>query len=321
MSIIVCGSLAYDTLLTFPDRFAGHLLPDQLHKLSVCFLVPELRREYGGCAGNIAYNLALLGGEPLIVSAAGEDFGPYRTHLAQHGIRTDGIYEAPGRHTAQCFITSDRDDNQITAFHPGATDCAVDNPVSRHLAGATLAIVGPSGYAADLQHARQLSEHGLPYIFDPGQELPLFSHDELLEMIERAPYLTLNDYEAELMQSRTGLSLAGLADRLEALVITRGPQGSDIWANGYHHRIPVAPAARVVDPTGCGDAYRAGLLFARAQGWNWPLAGRLGALLGAIKIEHQGAQNHGFDWTTLQLRYARAFGEPWPVEAQPAAQT
>ena len=321
MTTLICGSLAFDNIMVFPDRFKNHILPEQIHILNVAFLVPEMRREYGGCAGNIAYNLMLLGGDATIMATVGEDATPYLERLDKLGLSRAHVRQVPGSFTAQAFITTDLDDNQITAFHPGATDCAVDNPVSRHLAGATLAIVGPSGYAADLQHARQLSEHGLPYIFDPGQELPLFSRDELLEMIERAPYLTLNDYEAELMQSRTGLTLAGLVDRLEALVITRGPQGSDIWANGYHHRIPVAPAARVVDPTGCGDAYRAGLLFARAQGWDWPLAGRLAALLGAIKIEHQGAQNHGFDWTTLQLRYARAFGEPWPVEAQPAAQT
>ncbi len=311
MSVLVCGSLAYDTLLTFQDSFKNHILPDQLHKLSVCFMVPQLRREFGGCAGNIGYNLRLLGGTPLIMSSVGEDFGPYRAHLQGHGLVTDHILEVPGYFTAQCFITSDRDANQITAFHPGASECATRNHV-RDVAGVRLAIVAPSGYEADLQQSRELAEAGIPFIFDPGQELPLFSRDELFEMIGLARWLTLNDYEAELMRERTGLSVAQLAERVEALVITRGGLGSEIFVDGDVIRIPAVRPAAVVDPTGCGDAYRAGLLYGLAEGWDWEACGRTASMLGAIKIASRGAQNHHFDRAQLAALHEDAFGQPWP---------
>ncbi|MGE8355304.1 MAG: carbohydrate kinase family protein [Microvirgula sp.] len=310
MSVLVCGSIAYDTLLTFQDSFSKHILPDQLHKLSVCFMVPHLRREFGGCAGNIAYNLKMLGGDPVILSSAGDDFGPYRQHLQRQGLRTDGIREIADCYTAQCFITSDRDDNQITAFHPGATDFATLNHAGQ-MPGIELAIVAPSGHQADLQHARELSAAGVPYFFDPGQELPLLSDEELCEMIERATYLALNDYEAEMMQARTGLTLSQLAGQVDALVVTRGAQGSDIYAD-RHYRIEGVPAERVVDPTGCGDAYRAGLLYGISHGLGWLASGRLASMLGAIKIASRGGQNHVFDWPGLARQYQTHFGDAWP---------
>jgi adenosine kinase len=308
---LITGSIAYDTIMVFPDRFRNHLLADQLHILNVCFLTPEMRREYGGTAGNIAYNLKLLGGEPLLMATVGEDIEPYLARLAELGIEAALLRRIPGQFTAQAFITTDLDDNQITAFHPGAMNFSHHNHVTPQL-GAGLAIIGPDGKQGMLQHARECAAHGVPFLFDPGQGLPMFSRDELLEMVRLADYLAVNDYEGKLLEEKTGRTLGELASELKALVATMGAQGSVILADGRRHEIPCVAADAVLDPTGCGDAYRAGLLYGIAHGWDWPRSGRLAAVLGAIKIEQRGAQNHRFTRQEVEARFRRAFGDsPW----------
>ena len=308
MKTLITGSIAYDTIMVFPDRFRNHLLPDQLHILNVCFLTPEMRREFGGTAGNIAYNLKRLGGDPLVMATVGEDIEPYLYRLHRLGIDASLLRKVPGQFTAQAFITTDLDDNQITAFHPGAMNHAHENHVDGAL-GAQLAIVAPDGKEGMLQHARECAAHGIPFLFDPGQGLPMFSGDELLEFVRLADYVAVNDYEGKMLEEKTGRSLADLAREVRALVLTLGAQGSRIYAGGAAHDIPVAKAARVVDPTGCGDAYRAGLLYGIAHGWDWPRIGRLGAVLGAIKIESRGAQNHHADRDMVEARFRASFGE------------
>lgn len=307
MRALICGSMAYDTIMVFHDRFKHHILPEQIHILNVSFLVPDMRREYGGCAGNIAYNLKLLGGEPVIMATVGEDFGPYAERLQGLGIDTHHIRVIPKTYTAQAFITTDLDDNQITAFHPGAMNLAHTNHVSE-AKDIRLAIVSPDGRQGMVEHAAQLEEAGIPFIFDPGQAMPLFDGDALMNFVRQADYLTLNDYEASLLQERTGRDLAALAREVRALVVTMGAQGSEIHADGRVHRIPPARATAVVDPTGCGDAYRAGLIYGILQGWDWPTTGRLAGLLGAIKIASRGGQNHRFDWAELSERFRQAYG-------------
>lgn len=311
MSALICGSMAFDTIMVFPDRFKHHLLPEQLHILNVSFLVPEMRRNFGGCAGNIAYNLKLLGDEPLIMATVGSDFSPYRHRLDQLGIRTDYLREISDSYTAQAFITTDLDDNQITAFHPGAMMFSHHNHVS-HAQEASLVIVSPDGRDGMLQHARETVAAGLPLMFDPGQGMPLFNGDDLNEFIELASYITLNDYEAQLIQERTQRSLGDIARDVKALIVTLGSSGSTIYAAGKTHTIPCAPVNAVVDPTGCGDAYRAGLLYGIARQWDWQTTGQLAALLGAIKIEHQGGQNHHFTRDSLAARYQAAFDQTLP---------
>jgi adenosine kinase len=311
MRTLITGSIAYDTIMVFADRFRNHLLPDQLHILNVCFLTPEMRREFGGTAGNIAYNLKQLGGEPLVMATVGEDIDPYLYRLHRLGIDATLLRKVPGQFTAQAFITTDLDDNQITAFHPGAMNYAHENHVERAL-GAQLAIVAPDGKEGMLQHARECGAHGIPFLFDPGQGLPMFSREELLEFVRLADYVAVNDYEGKLLEEKTGKTLPELARGVQALVVTLGAQGSRILAGGAEHDIPAAPAEAVVDPTGCGDAYRAGLLYGLVQGWDWPRIGRLGAVLGAIKIASRGAQNHRADRATVEARYRQAFGDsPW----------
>jgi adenosine kinase len=311
MKTLITGSIAYDTIMVFPDRFKNHLLPDQLHILNVCFLTPEMRREFGGTAGNIAYNLKQLGGDPLIMATVGEDIEPYLYRLHRLGIDAQHLRKVAGQFTAQAFITTDLDDNQITAFHPGAMNHAHENHVAAGL-GAQLAIIAPDGKDGMLQHARECAAHGIPFMFDPGQGLPMFSRDELLEFVRLADYVAVNDYEGKLLEERTGQSLRALARHVKALVVTLGAQGSRIFAGDALHEIPVAPAERVVDPTGCGDAYRAGLLYGIGQGWDWPRIGRLGAVLGAIKIASRGAQNHRVDRDLVAARARQAFGaSPW----------
>jgi len=311
MKTLITGSIAYDTIMVFPDRFRNHLLPDQLHILNVCFLTPEMRREFGGTAGNIAYNLKQLGGDPLVMAAVGEDSEPYLYRLRRLGIDTRHLKRIQGQFTAQAFITTDLDDNQITAFHPGAMNHAHANRVDASL-GAQLAIVSPDGKDGMLQHARECAAHGIPFMFDPGQGLPMFLPQELLEFVRLADYVAVNDYEAKMLEDRTGRSLEQLAREVKALVVTLGAVGSRIYAGGKQHQIPIAAPERVVDPTGCGDAYRAGLLYGIAQGWDWPRIGRLGAVLGAIKIASRGAQNHPIDRTTVEARYRQSFHEsPW----------
>ncbi len=307
MSALICGSLAYDTIMVFPDQFKNHILPDKMHILNVSFLVPRMRREFGGCAGNIAYNLKLLGGEPVPMATVGQDFAPYREHFRECEIRLDQIKELPDLFTAQAFITTDLDDNQITAFHPGAMMRSYENHV-RDVAGIRFGIVGPDGYEAMLQNATEFAECGIPFIFDPGQAMPLFNGEELTRMIEQANYVTVNDYESSLLQERTGLSIRQIAERVEAYIITRGASGSEINTRQGQTTIPAASAMRVVDPTGCGDAYRAGLIFGLMRGMDMATAGRIASLMGAIKVEHLGPQNQRFDYAGFAEQFRQQFG-------------
>jgi len=307
MRTLICGSMAYDTIMVFKDQFKNHILPDQIHILNVAFLVPDLRREWGGCAGNIAYNMRLLGGEPVIMATVGDDFAPYAERLNAQGIEQSHIQHIPGTYTAQAFITTDLDDNQITAFHPGAMNLAQQNKVES-AAGIKLGIVSPDGRQGMLDHARQFAEAGIPFIFDPGQGLPMFDGNELLNFVREADYLTCNDYEAKLLQERTGQTLEQLAKKVRALVVTLGGEGSRIYAKGQIHEVPVAKPAAVMDPTGCGDAYRAGLMVGIHKDYDWPTCGRLAGLLGAIKIAHRGGQNHSFTWDEVADRFKVAYG-------------
>ena len=311
MPILVTGSIAYDTIMVFPDRFRNHLLADQLHILNVCFLTPQMRREFGGTAGNIAYNLKLLGEAPLVMATVGEDSGPYLERLRRLDIGTALLKQIPGQFTAQAFITTDLDDNQITAFHPGAMNFAHENHITREL-GARLAIIAPDGKEGMLQHARECAEQGIDMMFDPGQGLPMFSGQELDGFLKTARYVAVNDYEGKLLQERTGRNLEELARGVQALIYTQGAKGSVILAGGKRHDIPCVEAEAVVDPTGCGDAYRAGLLYGIAHGWDWPSAGKLAALMGAIKVAQRGAQNHAPSRGEIEARFRRAFGySPW----------
>jgi adenosine kinase len=311
MSTLICGSIAYDSIMVFEGRFADHILPHQVHILNVSFLVPDMRREFGGCAGNIAYNLKMLGGEPLPMATVGSDARPYLERLDALGISRRFVRQLDGAYTAQAFITTDMDDNQITAFHPGAMNQSHLNAVPGD-GTLKLAIVAPDGRDGMLQHAQQLADHGIPFVFDPGQGLPMFSGDELLWFIQRAAYVAVNDYEAQLLAEKTGLALAELAHKVRALVATRGADGSEIHVGGEVLTIPAAPARRLVDPTGCGDAYRAGLLYGIANGLDWQVTGRLAAVMGALKIEHSGGQNHAYDRVAIVERFKEAFGyRPW----------
>ena len=307
MKTLVTGSMAYDTIMVFPDRFRNHLLADQLHILNVCFLAPEMRREFGGTAGNIAYNLKLLGEDPLLMATVGEDIQPYLYRLERLLINVTLLKQIPGQFTAQAFITTDLDDNQITAFHPGAMNHSHENHIGKDLE-AGLAIVGPDGKEGMLQHARECAAHGIPFLFDPGQGLPMFSREELLEMVKLGSYLAVNDYEGKLLEEKTGCKLEDVARELKALVRTLGAQGSVIFADGVRHEIPCVAPDAVLDPTGCGDAYRAGLLYGIARGWHWPRTGRLASVMGAIKIAHRGPQNHKPSRDQIEARYKKAFG-------------
>ena len=307
MSALICGSFAYDTIMVFNDHFKKHILPDKVHILNVSFLVPEMRREFGGCAGNIAYNLKLLGGDPLPMGTVGKDFGPYADWLDRHGLNRTHLKVLDDAYTGQAFITTDMDDNQITAFHPGAMGLSHLNKVS-DAKGVTLGIVSPDGRDGMIQHAAQFAAAGIPFIFDPGQGMPLFNGKELLAFTDQATWVTLNDYEAQLMQDRTGKTLEDLAQRVQALIVTRGAEGSHIYTHGSRLEIPVVPANEINDPTGCGDAYRAGLLYGLAHKMSWETTGRIAALIGAIKIEHHGTQNHHFSRDEFAARFKDSFG-------------
>lgn len=308
MRTLICGSLAFDSIMVFQDHFKHHILPDKIHMLNVSFLVPEMRREFGGCAGNIAYNLKLLGGEPVIMATVGDDFGVYGERLDAQGISRENIRHMPGSYTAQAFITTDLADNQITAFHPGAMNYSHENDAGK-ARDIGLGIVSPDGRDGMLNHCRQFHAAGIPFVFDPGQGMPLFSGEELLEMVELADFVTLNDYEAELLQARTGQSLTGLATRVKCLVVTRGEAGSHWYVGGSMIDIPVVAAAQVLDPTGCGDAFRGGLLYGIAQGYDWETTGQLASVMGAIKIEHRGGQNHRPSRAEISARLQAAFGK------------
>jgi adenosine kinase len=307
MSALICGSFAYDTIMVFKDKFKNHILPDKVHILNVAFHVPEMRREFGGCAGNISYNLKLLGGNPLPMGTVGSDFAPYAEWLGRHSIDMTHITVLGDSYTAQAFITTDMDDNQITAFHPGAMDAAHLNRIDA-AEGITIGIVSPDGRQGMLEHAEQFAEAGIPFIFDPGQGLPLFGGEELRDFIDKAAWICVNDYESELMQDRTGLSPHEIAQQVEALVVTLGGEGSHIYTENQRIEVPIASARDVVDPTGCGDAYRGGLLYGLMNGLDWKTTGRIAALMGAIKIEHHGTQNHSFSIDEFKQRYRESFG-------------
>lgn len=310
--IAVCGSMAYDTIMVFPDRFRNHILPEQIHILNVAFHVPELRREFGGCAGNIAYGLRLLGMDPIIVATMGQDAGPYLERLRQLGIRDEGIRLFAEEMTAQAYIITDLDDNQITAFHPGAM-------LRSHAAsiepgwGAVWGIVAPDGREGMLVHCETFHELAVPFVFDPGQGLPLLTGAELVRCLELAQVAVVNDYEAKLLEERTGLRLPQLAERVEALIVTRGGEGADLFCDGRCERIEAVPPRAVVDPTGCGDAFRAGLLCAKALGADWGDAVRLGSVMGSEKIAVSGAQNYAltFSEAVARLRTHYGVGAAW----------
>jgi adenosine kinase len=289
--VLICGSLAIDTIMVFPDRFARHILPGETHVLSVSFQIGEMRREWGGCAGNIAYNLKGIGGEPVVMATLGDDGGGYVERFREQRIATDGVRIVPGTYTAQAFIITDLDDNQITAFHPGAMNESHRNTVG-DVGDVALGIVAPDGREGMRSHLRQFAEARIPVLFDPGQGLPLFSGEELVEMIDSADYVAVNDYEGKLLADKTGLGIEAIARRVQALVVTRGADGSEIHADGSVVQIPAVQPTALVDPTGCGDAYRAGLLYGIASGWDWERTGRLASLLGALKIASRGGQNH-----------------------------
>lgn len=306
MTALICGSMAYDTIMVFHDQFKNHILPDQVHILNVSFLVPDMRREFGGCAGNIAYNLRLLGGSGVPMATVGADFGPYADWMDQHQIDRRYVRTIDETYTAQAYITTDQDDNQITAFHPGAMNLSHRNRVA-DAEGVTLGMVSPDGRQGMLDHAEQFAAANIPFIFDPGQGMPLFDGDNLEHFADLATYLAFNDYEAKLMQERTGNTMEQLAKRVKAVFVTRGGEGSSIYVSGRRFDIPAAPVRHLTDPTGCGDAYRAGLLYGLQNELDWELTGRIAALMGAIKIEHAGTQNHRFTRGEFEARFQEAF--------------
>jgi len=303
---LICGSLAFDTIMGFGERFANHILPDMIHILNVSFLVPQMRREYGGCAGNIAYNLALLGDEAVPMATVGSDFGPYRERLERAGIPTEHVRVIESELTAQAFITTDLDDNQITAFHPGAMQHSHVNRVNE-ARGITLGIVAPDGRAGMIEHAAQFASAGIPFIFDPGQGLPMFGAEELQSFISQARWVTVNDYEWQLLQQKSHWGVREITSRVEALIVTLGAAGAVIHTRGEEILIPPAPVREVVDPTGCGDAFRAGLIHGLLHGLDWPRTGHIAALMGAIKVESRGTQNHRFTREEFAQRLASTF--------------
>ncbi len=307
MSVLICGSIAYDTIMVFQDRFKQHILPDQIHILNVSFLVPDMRREYGGCAGNIAYNLKLLGGDPLIMATVGHDAGPYMERLAALGIPATHVRRIEQAFTAQAFITTDLDDNQITAFHPGAMNVSHENKVS-DAQGVRLGIVAPDGRDGMITHARQFADAGIPFVFDPGQGLPMFGGEDLLNFLDLARWCTVNDYEARLVCERTGLTEAQIAERVDALIVTRGAEGSTLYAGGERITVPCVPADALADPTGCGDAYRGGLLYGLSRGADILSSARLASVMGSIKIASRGGQNHAPARDEIARRYRANFG-------------
>jgi len=309
MSALICGSIAYDNIMVFEDSFKNHILPDQIHILNVSFLVPEMRREFGGCATNIAYNLKLLGDDPLPMATAGTDFGPYRERLERQGIRQDHIRVVEDVFTAQAFITTDLDDNQITVFHPGAMNHSHLNSVD-DAQDVSIGIVSPDGRDGMLAHATQFAAAEVPFIFDPGQGLPMFDGEALRQFVEQATWVTVNDYEWQLLKDRTGWDVADLTQRVKGLIVTRGAEGSVIYTPEVEFNIPAAKPSTISDPTGCGDAYRAGLLHGLMAGYDWLTVGRVASLMGAIKIECHGTQNHRFTREEFQERFQANFGEP-----------
>ena len=307
MSALICGSLAYDTIMVFPEQFKEHILPDKVHILNVAFLVPEMRREFGGVAGNISYNLKLLGGDPFPMATVGDDFGPYRRHLDKLGISSRYVKHMKGEYTPQAFITTDIDDNQITAFHPGAMQHSYLNKVE-DTDGIGIGIVAPDGKLAMIQHSRDFVEHGIPHIFDPGQGITLFNGDELAKFIKEARYVVVNDYEFQLLKERTGLNGETIAKQVEALIVTRGPKGSLIRTRDGEQEVSVVKADDIEDPTGCGDAFRSGLLYGLLNDLDLVTMCRIGSVMGSIKIAHQGCQNHNPTLDEIKDRFFEAYG-------------
>jgi adenosine kinase len=307
MKALICGSIAYDTVMVFPGRFREHILPDRIHMLNVAFLVPSMKRNYGGCAGNISYNLGLLGAPAAPMATVGRDFGPYRSWMEQCGMQLEHVRVLDEHYTAQAFITTDLDDNQITAFHPGAMNESHCNRVPDD-GSVRLGVVAPDGREGMLQHAAEFADAGIPILFDPGQGLPMFDGPELVAFIEKASWIAVNDYEGQLLQERTGLAFEQIAARVQALIVTRGAEGSSIYANRREIAIPAARAEAVVDPTGCGDAYRAGLIYGLMNELDWETTGRIASLMGAIKVSESGTQNHCLDPAGLAVQFRAAFG-------------
>ncbi len=314
MRTLICGSLAYDTIMVFGGRFKDHILPNQVHILNVSFLVPDMRREFGGCAGNIAYSLRLLGGAPLIMATAGSDAQPYLDRLQGLGLDTAHVQMLKDAFTAQAFITTDLDDNQITAFHPGAMSRSAELRVNdiQNVENVKLGIVAPDSREGMLQHATQMAEAGIPFIFDPGQGLPMFNGDDLMHFIDLADYVTVNEYEAQLLAEKTGRSFEALAQSVKALIVTQGGLGSVIYADDKGHVIPSLKAEKIADPTGCGDAYRGGLLYGIANGMDWATTGRLASTMGALKIASMGPQNYEPSRDKIAEVFNEAFDyRPW----------
>ena len=311
MTALICGSFAYDNIMTFQDRFKNHILPNKVHILNVCFLVPAMRKEFGGCAGNIAYNLKLLGGDGKPMGTVGVDFKPYADWMDRVGVSRDYLYEIDDAYTAQAFITTDLDDNQITAFHPGAMDFAhqLTVPVED---GISLGLISPDGRDAMIQHAQQFFDAQIPFIFDPGQGLPMFDGDDLNNFLDQATWLAMNDYEFQLFSERTGKDAKQLAAEVDALIVTRGGEGSLIYTDNREIEIPAVKISEINDPTGCGDAYRAGLLYGLMQDMDWKTTGRLAAVMGACKIEVHGTQNHAPAKSDIGERFVQNFEySPW----------
>lgn len=307
MSALICGSFAYDTIMVFKDQFKNHILPDQVHILNVSFLVPDLRREFGGCAGNIAYNLNLLGGDGKPMGTVGTDFGPYAEWMDVCGVSRECITEIEDSYTAQAYITTDQDDNQITAFHPGAMNFSHENKIT-DAPGISIGLVSPDGRQGMIDHARQFADADIPFMFDPGQGMPMFDSEDLLTFADQATWMAFNDYEIKLMSEKTEKSVNELADMVEAVIVTRGSEGSLIYTGGQVIEIPNAPVEALRDPTGCGDAYRAGLLYGLMNDMDWEVTARIASLMGAIKIEHAGTQNHKFTQHEFDQRFHAAFG-------------
>jgi len=310
MKALICGSFAYDHIMVFHDQFKNHILPDKIHILNVSFLVPDMRREFGGCAGNIAYNLNLLGGNAVPMATVGNDFGPYAQWMDSQNISREHIRELDEHFTGQAFITTDNDANQITAFHPGAMSLSHLNTV-QDADGIQLGIVSPDGKQGMIEHAQQFVDAGIPFIFDPGQGLPMFNGDELKALIDQATWLTVNDYEMQMLMDKTGLTAGQISSRVDALIVTLGAKGSDIITADESFHIPTATVSHIADPTGCGDAFRGGLLYGLLHDIPWEITGRIASLMGGIKIEHDGTQNHTFEMEDFKLRFKLNFDMSW----------
>lgn len=307
MTALICGSFAYDHIMVFPDHFKNHILPEKVHMLNVSFMVPQMRREFGGCAGNIAYNLRLLQGDGLPMGTVGNDFSIYAEWMDIHSIARTHVKVIEDVFTGQAFITTDLDDNQITAFHPGAMAFSHHNKVS-DAKGISIGIISPDGRDGMIEHAAQFAEANIPFIFDPGQGMPMFDGDDLRKFIDQASWVSVNDYEWQMMQQRTGLSPHEMTERVNALIITRGAEGAVVYTRNKRYSIPAVKPTVVADPTGCGDAFRAGLLYGLMNQLDWDTTGRIASLMGSIKIEHPGTQNHKFDLAAFKDKFNQSFG-------------